>query len=152
MSEASQAREASMGFEAKKDRLSQTQDGLWKVTFTVKPEDMQTAILNASMGTRYMLAAVEIGDNEEAVPQDKTAGERAKGHFETMCDDQDFRDWIWDRHRNLPKYGDDSEDPYPGCRQYAKRMMHIQSANELLENPEPWQTLYDEFKYRDSVK
>ena len=158
MTEAAQAREASVGFEAKKDRLSQTQDGLWKVTFTVKPEDMQTAILNASMGTRYMLAAVEIGDNEEAVPPNVSPkemakslsdGERAKRHFEAMCQDEELSNWITEKWGRLEK---PPMSFSPSTRNVTKWFMGIQSANELLDNPDLWHALYNEYQYRNSMK
>lgn len=37
-------------FEAKKDGLRQTQDGLWKLTLTVLPHDMPAWLLSAPMG------------------------------------------------------------------------------------------------------
>lgn len=142
MSEASRAREASMGFEAKKDRLAQTQDGLWKVTFTVKAEDMPHGILNAAMGQRFMIAAVAIGDNEEPVPQD-TPGMRAKKHFEAMCQDGDFQQWVDAKMQSI-------NGPFgQSFRTSAKWIMGIQSANELIDNPEPWNRLWTEFQYRN---
>lgn len=52
-------------FEAKKDRLVQTQDGLWKMTFTVHPNDMPTWLLTAPMGQRLGVAAVPITEDSE---------------------------------------------------------------------------------------
>lgn len=69
MSEAEIAVENAFRFESKKDSLRQTQDGLWKVTFTVQASDMPQGLLMAAMGTRFMLAACEIGDDETPVQQ-----------------------------------------------------------------------------------
>lgn len=74
---AQRAREAAMGFEVKKDRLAQCQDGTWKLTLTVAPGDMPTAILTAAMGTRYQIAMVQIGDDEEPVPPQAPAPREA---------------------------------------------------------------------------
>jgi hypothetical protein len=145
---ATAARVAALPMEAKKDSLRQTQDGLWKVTFTVKSEDMHTAILNAPMGTRYMLAAVEIGDNEEPVKQPEkqlTAGERVKRHFEASCQDEIFMAWFIE-------WADGSVPADANPRDAVKAAMGIESANELLANPEPWNRLWTEYQYKDVVR
>lgn len=67
MTVVTQARAAAVYCEAKKDGLRQTQEGLWKVTFTVSPLDMPASLMGARPGTRYMVALVEIGDDERPV-------------------------------------------------------------------------------------
>ena len=59
------------GIEVKKDGLSQLQDGCWVLKLKVHPEDMETSLMVAPMGTRYMAALVEIGDDEEPVIRPK---------------------------------------------------------------------------------
>ena len=59
------------GMEVKKDGLSQLQDGSWVFKFKVNPLDIPTALLTAPMGTRYMAALVEIGDDEQPVIRPK---------------------------------------------------------------------------------
>jgi len=93
-------------FEAKKDGLQQKQDGCWKFTVTVHPNDMPPWLLQTAMGTRLMLAAVEIGDNEEPVPHDEQSTSailKPKRRFGEMsraqqagilCNDPTFQDWI----------------------------------------------------------
>lgn len=54
--------------EVKKDGLRQMQDGTWKLSLTVHPNDMPTSLMTAPMGTRYGMALVEIGDDEQPVP------------------------------------------------------------------------------------
>lgn len=145
---ATAARVAALPMEAKKDSLRQTQDGLWKVTFTVKAEDMHAAILNAPMGTRYLLAAVEIGDDEQPVKRPEkelTPGEKAKRHFEASCQDDDFMHWFFG-------WADGAVPTNADPREAVKAAMHIQSANELLTNPEPWNRLWTEYQYRDAVR
>ena len=147
---ATAARVAALPMEAKKDSLRQTQDGLWKVTFTVKAEDMHTAILNAPMGTRYLLAAVEIGDDEQPVKRpDKelTPGEKAKRHFEASCQDEEFQHWLWSAYRSS------FPDQVPDDTRWAvKHVMGVASANELLTNPEPWNRLWTEYQYKDAIR
>lgn len=67
MNIAAAARAAAQHCEAKKDRLVQGQSGDWRVTFTVSPLDMPASLMAARPGTRYMLALVEIGDDEQPV-------------------------------------------------------------------------------------
>ena len=69
MTPAARAREAALSVEAKKHALRQQQDGCWIMTLRVHQNDMPEAIMKAAMGTRYMLAMVEIGDDEQPVSQ-----------------------------------------------------------------------------------
>ena len=78
MSVAEQARDAAVHCEAKKDRLAQGQSGDWRVTFTVATQDIPPALLAAPMGTRYVLALVEVGDDEQPVQPKPKGGKRAQ--------------------------------------------------------------------------
>lgn len=98
-------------FEAKKDRLYQTQDGLWKLTLTVQQCDMPNWLLRAPMGQRIGAAALhEIGDDEKPVTDaelkaecdrfnaaqnkpEKTEGERAVIRAAILCSDIEFQAW-----------------------------------------------------------
>ncbi len=53
--------------EVKKDGLSQSQDGTWKLRLTVHPEDMPVELMTAPMGSRYAMALVLIGEDEMPV-------------------------------------------------------------------------------------
>lgn len=55
-------------FEAKKHAYRQTQDGI-VVSFVVHPNDVSAAIAMAPLGTRFMVAFAEIGDDEDPVAQ-----------------------------------------------------------------------------------
>ena len=123
MTAAARARAAALSVEAKKDSLRQTQDGLWKITFTVSPTDMPAALMAARPGTRYMLALVEIGDDEEPVtsgplaatpaastqPPEETPKAPAKqrpagaasqdkvvARAAILCGEPEFQRWLWD--------------------------------------------------------
>lgn len=54
-------------FEAKKHAYRQTQDGV-VVSFVVHPSDMSAELATAPLGTRYMVAFSEIGDDEQPTP------------------------------------------------------------------------------------
>lgn len=102
------------GIEVKKDGLRQCQDGTWKLSLTVHPNDMPTSLMSAAMGTRYMAALVEIGDDEqpvetkpltdeqkatarEAIDNMKPKGGRRAREAGIACGDPQFARWLWDR-------------------------------------------------------
>lgn len=74
MTPAARAREAALSVEAKKHALRQQQDGCWIMTLRVHQNDMPEAIMKAAMGTRYQLAMVEIGDDEQPVSHSVSPG------------------------------------------------------------------------------
>lgn len=53
-------------FEAKKHAYRQTQDGI-VVSFVIHPNDMSSALATAALGTRYMVAFAEIGDDGKPI-------------------------------------------------------------------------------------
>jgi len=61
---ATKARENATSCEAKKHAYRQTQDGV-VVSFVLHPQEVPAALTLAALGTRYMLALVEIGDDEQ---------------------------------------------------------------------------------------
>jgi hypothetical protein len=63
---ATTARENASHCEAKKHALRQTQDGI-VVAFVLHPNDVPAALQLAPLGTRYMLALVEIGEDETPI-------------------------------------------------------------------------------------
>ena len=86
--------------ECKKDGLQQRQDGTWKLTLTVNGEDMENAISTlgrAAMGTRYMVALAQIGDDEQPVqpePPKKVKPPMTEAQRAGMlCADPVFQTW-----------------------------------------------------------
>jgi len=59
---ATTARQNASHCEVKKHALRQTQDGI-VVAFVVHPSDVPASLQLAPLGTRYMLALVEIGED-----------------------------------------------------------------------------------------
>lgn len=69
-------------FEAKKHAYRQTQDGI-VVSFVVHPNDVSTAMAVAPLGTRYMVAFAEIGDDGLTITNGATVAglaDRINGH------------------------------------------------------------------------
>jgi hypothetical protein len=87
--------------EARKVAYRQTKDGL-VVSFVVHPNDMPDELATAPLGTRYMLALAEIGDDEEPVerPNGKAryqaapVMEQALIRAATLPRDARFRAWV----------------------------------------------------------
>lgn len=63
---AKQAVAASVHFEAKKHAYRQTQDGV-VISFVMHPGDVAATLATAPLGTRYVVALVEVSDDETPV-------------------------------------------------------------------------------------
>jgi uncharacterized OB-fold protein len=57
------ARESALHCEAKKHSYRQTQDGV-VLSFVLHPQDVPSSLATAALGTRYILALVELNDDE----------------------------------------------------------------------------------------
>jgi hypothetical protein len=94
MNAADRARALAVNFEAKKDSLAQRQSGEWKLSFTVQAGDVPTELLTAPMGTRYMVALVEIGDDEQPaerpVKKPKDNPHKLSQQAAMICNDVSF--------------------------------------------------------------
>lgn len=94
-------------FEAKKHAYRQTQDGV-VISFVCHPNDVAKMLTLAPLGTRYMVAVEEIGDDEkppviDTRPSAEKPIEKARRKFEAlplsqqcaiMCDDKAFAKWV----------------------------------------------------------
>jgi hypothetical protein len=61
---AQRARAAALSCEAKKHAYRQTQDGV-VVSFVLHPQEVPDGLAISALGTRYMLALVEVDENEQ---------------------------------------------------------------------------------------
>jgi hypothetical protein len=133
MDEAARAVAAAITIECKKDSLRQNQDGTWKLTLTVA--ELPEVLALAHPGTRYQAVFVELDDMENPIDRRiDPPGVVAKKHFEAMCQDKDFADWTCDATAGF----------FP-TRDAAKKMMGISSANEIIENPDLWNRLWNSY-------
>ena len=95
-------------FEAKKHAYRQTQDGI-VVSFVVHPNDMTAELATASLGTRYIVAFSEIGEDGKPIAPPKPAAAKAPADhkdrkpFNTLplsqqaalrCNDPRFEDFL----------------------------------------------------------
>lgn len=67
---AAQAKANALSVEVKKHAYRQTQDGI-VISFVMHPNDVSPDLAAAALGTRYMAALVEIGDDEQPVEKPK---------------------------------------------------------------------------------
>lgn len=136
-------------FECKKDRLYQTQDGLWKLTVTVHPNDMPDWLLKAPMGQRIGATALQEIREDEPVPEkpkerwaDKSPAQQAG----IRCQDERFRIWLFDA------YPDESDIGFVSGEHAAaatvRKICGVQSRSELNTNTDArvrWAALDTEF-------
>ena len=81
-------------FEAKKYAYRQTKDGV-VLSFVLHPDDIPPDMAVSAIGSRYMVACVQINDQEEPVQaKAKNEGERALSRACLICKDSDYQNWV----------------------------------------------------------
>lgn len=91
MSEADRARDLAMGFEAKKTGFGQAQDG-WSLTLRIQDADLPPQVRDAKKGTRYMVALVELADDETA-REPEVKPKSFAGQAKLLAHEKNF--WVW---------------------------------------------------------
>lgn len=127
-------RDSALHCEAKKHAYRQTQDGV-VVSFVLHPQEIPDGLAIAPLGTRYMLALVEIGDDEK--PKNRKDGEANPTG----------------RHRNTSPVSNDKTPPAPAPDQPARatRPIHwhdmtlAQQAGILCNEPSFWKFLNENY-------
>ncbi len=103
--ESRQAVAASKHFEAKKDSTRQNQDGTWKLTLTMSPDDYPAEIRDSIPGQRFMCVLVALADDETAlsvVPATYKQEKIPRTWAELLpsqqagiaCNDPHFQEWV----------------------------------------------------------
>lgn len=142
MNAAEKARALAVNFEAKKDSLSQRQSGEWRLSFTVQAGDVPMELLTAQMGTRYMVALVEIGDDESPVEKPRDNPHKLSQQSAMFCDEPRFAKFLSERHMGL-------YDGFHGAADSIRKYCGVQSRSELDTNPEAaarWRNLKAEYE------
>jgi hypothetical protein len=100
MSAAERAVMNAIPLEIKKDAMRQTQNGDWKITFTVQAADMDQRLTSAAMGTRFQAALVEIGDDEQPKEKGKLDWRDVQPAAQAgiRCAEPRFRDYLAVEH------------------------------------------------------
>lgn len=144
----------SFHFEAKKHAYRQTQDGI-VVSFVVHPNEVNSSLAIAALGTRYMVALAEIGDDGQAIPPGATTGaaigsaavdhphppERSAAPGGTKrertlpekvgmrCCDRRFQRWVGEKY-GLPSVSEDE------AASYVRDHCNVNSRTQILPGTE----------------
>lgn len=111
---ADQAVAASVHFEAKKHAYRQTQDGV-VISFVMHPGDVAATLATAPLGTRYVVALVEVSDDETPVSpeaqEQRTKPAKDRRPWSSLppsqqaairCNEGPFQDFIAERFGGMP--------------------------------------------------
>lgn len=85
-----QAVEVAIKFEAKKNTLSQTQNGDWKINLVIQAIDMPDALTAAAMGQRFMCVMVALDEGEEPIKLAEKPKNNNVRHAATLCSDDQY--------------------------------------------------------------
>lgn len=117
-------KDVSYAFEAVKVALRQSKDGI-VVSLVIHPNDVPTPLLSDSIGSRYMIGMVRIGDDEQIVePDGVREGKRMVTSCAALCRDSDFQRWMMDN-------GFSDEQTEDTTVRAVKRILKIESRAEL---------------------
>lgn len=119
------ARENAMGCEARKIAYRQSKEG-FVVSFAVHPNDVPDGLAVAAIGTRYMLALVEIGDDENPVEQKPDRTVQRAG---VLCTDKEFQSFLRTTQPSL--WGEAGGDDETRAAAVLRRLCEVQSRKEL---------------------
>lgn len=132
------------GIEVKKDGLTQLQDGCWVLKLKVHPEEMPTSLMTLPMGTRFMAALVEIGDDEEPVVRPKEKRSHTQ-QAAICCNDPVFQRYLLEKHADFGTEEMTSED----AASYVRTVCGVTSRSELDKDERAamaWESLWSKFK------
>ena len=119
-------------FEAIKVAMNQSKDG-FKLVLAVHPEDAPERLFRCPVGTRLMVALVEIDDNDQPkmLPQSQEIdpGKEAVSYAGQLCREPAFQRWMFTKGYATTPTLDDTVD---GLR----RLVGMVSRKELAEDEE----------------
>jgi hypothetical protein len=123
MTVADEARQNAIPLEVKKDGLQQRQNGDWVLRLVVQAADMDPRLTNAAMGTRFMAALVEVGDDEQPKTTKKDWREMTPASQAAIrCGDKNFRDFLRSEHGLNTKDKDEAAEAIRGMCGVKSRM------------------------------
>lgn len=144
MSIADAAREAAISLEAKKDGLSQRQDGSWLLRLRVHQNDDISEIAGAPMGQRYSIAMVAIADDETPLESEPKKQNRLTQRAAILCGESDFQNFLkhtfpmdWDRLRPSTTDGLSSNHLSEWAATVLRVACGVRSRREIVPGSEP---------------
>lgn len=127
-------------FECKKYAYRQTKDGV-VLSFVLHPDDIPPDMAVSAIGSRYMVACVQINDQEEPMQaKAKNEGERALSRACLICKDADYQTWV---RLNAEKWNIkqlDLEDEEL-CAHVIRNVCRVGSRSEIKTSPSAQQRL-----------
>lgn len=123
----SEIRDAALHFEAVKIALTQDKNGL-VLKLSLHPEDTPKDMILSPLGTRYMVAMVQLGEDDSPIKgKDKTDGERAVAMAGALCRNPRFAGWLMNKGY---AEGESSSAAATALRE----LLGIESRSELATN------------------
>lgn len=136
-------RDAAVHFEAVKIAVSQDKNGL-VLKLSIHPDQVPKDLILSPLGTRYMVAAVQLGDDDTPIKgKDKTEGERAVAAAGALCRNPRFRGWMADK-------GYAADDTPDKVAAGLRAICMVDSRSELATNEDARKSfleLRDEFEH-----
>jgi len=87
-------RDVAVNFEATKLKMSQSKDGLI-VSFAIHPDEAPDFLMRSFVGSRWMIAAVRLGDDDQPVADPKQVGaDRTVQSAAMLCRDTSFQAFL----------------------------------------------------------
>lgn len=91
--------EAAVHLEAVLIAMNKTKDG-FKTVFVIHPSDCPEELLRAPVGSRYMMALVQLDERDQPIfttPRPKDDGAEAVQYAGRLCKEPAFMRWFWRR-------------------------------------------------------
>lgn len=98
------------------------------IKLAIHPNDLPMDLARARVGTRYMVAMVEVGDDDQPKAGPATEkGEKALSMAGMLCRTAEFQEWMF-------KQGHAKEASEEACKQGLRSYLGVNSRSELLTN------------------
>lgn len=137
----SEIREVAISFEAVKTSLNQTKDGMI-LRLAIHPNDMPRQLLTDWVGSRYTVAMVKLGDDDQPeINPEKLKADRAVQSAGMLCRNEAFRAFLVDDGHVRPQ--ETSLEPEKWAAAALRGLLGIQSRADFHDRPEALQAFYD---------
>lgn len=123
----SDIRDAALHFEAVKIALTQDKNGL-VLKLSIHPDETPKDLILDHLGTRYMVAVVKLGDDDQPVKgKTKSEGDKVVAIAGLLCRNERFRGWMADMRYSE---SEDTEDVAEALR----KLCGVNSRADLATN------------------
>lgn len=142
--------DSAQSFESSLMILRKDKNG-WVIGFSVHPNEVPTALLEAPLGTRFRAVLFQIGDDEQPVILDEVReGKKAVAMAGEMCRSLEFQQFLW-KYASKNESQIEEEDDYEEVTASILRgVLEIDSRSDLNTDTEAqsrFKTLMDEYRH-----